>query len=135
MVIGVTLDTNIYVSALEFGGIGGRILSMARTGAFRLDVSDAILDELVTVLREDFKWDGYRLHFARLQIAKMANLVVPAQTLNVVKEDPDDNCILECALTAESHLIVTHDKHLLRFGEYRGIKIILPVDFVRRVSA
>ncbi len=47
--IGVTLDTNIYVSALEFGGVGARLLAMARAGLFRLDVSDAILDEVVTV--------------------------------------------------------------------------------------
>jgi predicted nucleic acid-binding protein len=76
-VAGVTLDTNIYVSALEFGGINARLLGMARAGAFRIDISDAILDELVSVLRDDFKWDCYRLHFAREQIAKMANLVVP----------------------------------------------------------
>lgn len=60
-----TLDTNIYVSALEFGGVGARLLGMARAGAFRIDVSDAILDEVVTVLRDDFRWDGYRLRFAR----------------------------------------------------------------------
>jgi hypothetical protein len=54
-VIGVTLDTNIYVSALEFGGVNARLLGLARAGAFRIDVSDAILDELVSVLRDDFK--------------------------------------------------------------------------------
>ena len=43
--LGVTLDTNIYVSALEFGGVGERLLGMARAGMFRIDVSDAILDE------------------------------------------------------------------------------------------
>ena len=64
---GVTLDTNIYVSALEFGGVGARLLGMARAGMFRIDVSDAILDELLTVLRDDFRWDGYRLHFGREQ--------------------------------------------------------------------
>ena len=46
----VTLDTNIYVSALEFGGVGARLLGMARAGMIGIDVSDAILDELVTVL-------------------------------------------------------------------------------------
>lgn len=39
--LGVTLDTNIYVSALEFGGVGARLLGMARAGMFRIDVSDA----------------------------------------------------------------------------------------------
>ncbi len=50
----VTLDTNAYVSALEFGGVSARLLGMARAGIIRIDVSDAILDELVTVLRDDF---------------------------------------------------------------------------------
>jgi putative PIN family toxin of toxin-antitoxin system len=131
-VAGVTLDTNIYVSALEFGGINARLLGRARAGAFRIDISDAILDELVSVLRDDFKWDGYRLHFAREQIAKMANLVVPTQTLDLVQQDPDDNRILECAVAAGSSVIVTYDKDLLRLGEYGGIKIVRAVDFIRR---
>jgi putative PIN family toxin of toxin-antitoxin system len=130
-VVGVTLDTNIYVSALEFGGINSRLLGMARAGAFRIDVSDAIVDELVGVLRDDFKWESYRLHFAREQIVKMANRVVPTRTIDVIKEDPDDNRILECAVAAESGVIVTYDKDLLRLAEYGGIKIIRTVDFVR----
>ncbi len=81
---GVTRDTNVYVSALEFGGINARLLGMDRAGAFRIDVSDAILDELVGVLRDDFKWESYRLHFAREQIAKMANLVLPTQTIDAM---------------------------------------------------
>jgi putative PIN family toxin of toxin-antitoxin system len=131
-VAGVTLDSNIYVSALEFGGIGARLLGMARAGDFRLDVSDAILDEVVTVLRDDFNWNGYRLHFAREQIARLTNLVAPTQTLDVVKEDPDDNRILECALAAGSDFIVTHDKDLLRLGEYGGIEIVRAVEFLQR---
>jgi putative PIN family toxin of toxin-antitoxin system len=134
-VAGVTLDTNIYVSALEFGGINARLLGMARAGAFRIDISDAILDELVSVLRDDFKWEGYRLHFAREQIAKMANLVVPTQRLDLVQQDPDDNRILECAVAAGSSVIVTYDKDLLRLGEYGGIKIVRAVDFIRRGSS
>ena len=39
----VTLDTNIYVSALEFGGLGARILGMARAGVLQIDISDAII--------------------------------------------------------------------------------------------
>jgi predicted nucleic acid-binding protein len=87
-VLGVTLDTNIYVSALEFAGVGARLLGMARAGMFRIDVSDAILDELLTVRRDDFRWGGYRLHFGREQIANMANRVVPRQRLDIIKEDP-----------------------------------------------
>jgi len=123
-VIGITLDTNIYVSALEFGGVGARILGMARAGMIRIDVSAAILDELVTVLRDDFAWEGYRLHFAREQLARLGNLVTPKKTIDAIKEDPDDNRILECALEAGSEFIVTSDKDLLRLGGYGSIRIV-----------
>lgn len=122
--IGITLDTNIYVSALEFGGVGARILGMARAGMIRIDVSAAILDELVTVLRDDFAWEGYRLHFAREQLARLGNLVTPKKTIDAIKEDPDDNRILECALEAGSEFIVTSDKDLLRLGGYGSIRIV-----------
>lgn len=128
--LGVTLDTNIYVSALEFGGLGARLLGMARAGMFRIDVSDAILDEVVTVLRDDFRWDGYRLHFAREQIANMANRVVPPQVFDVIKEDPDDNRILECAVEAKSDLIVSWDKDLLRLGSLGNLRIVTAKEFV-----
>ncbi len=44
----------------------------------------------------------------------------PTQTLDVIKEDPDDNRILECAAAAKSDYIVTDDKDLLRLGKYGG---------------
>jgi putative PIN family toxin of toxin-antitoxin system len=129
-VLGVTLDTNIYVSALEFGGVGARLLGMARAGMFRIDVSDAILDELLTVLRDDFRWDGYRLHFGREQIANVANRVVPRQRLDIIKEDPDDNRILECAVEAKSDFIVSSDKDLLRLGNYGDVRMVTAKEFM-----
>lgn len=129
--ISVTLDSNIYVSALQFGGIGVRLIGMARSGAIRMDTSEAILAETVGVLRDKFGWDGYRLHFARLELRKFAHIVVPTQTLNVTG-DPDDNRILECAIAAGSDYIVTYDNDLLRLGEYAGIKIVRAVEFLQR---
>ena len=132
--ISATVDSNIYVSALQFGGIGVRLIGMARSGAIRMDISEAILAETIGVLRDKFGWDGYRLHFARLDLRKFAHIVVPAQTLNVT-DDPDDNRILECAIAAGSDYIVTYDKDLLRLGEYAGIKIVRAVDFLQRGMA
>jgi putative PIN family toxin of toxin-antitoxin system len=123
-VTGATLDTNIYVAAFEFGGIGARLLGMARAAMFRLDVSDAILDETLGVLREKFRWEGYRLHDARLKILRIANHVSPSRVLDVVAADSDDNRILECAIEAGSEHVVTEDKDLLRMGSFEGIRIL-----------
>jgi predicted nucleic acid-binding protein len=57
-------------------------------------------------------------------------LVFPAQAIDAVPDDPDDNRILECAVAAGSHFIVTGDKHLLRFGQYDGIEIVKVASFL-----
>ena len=112
----VTLDTSIYVSAFQFGGM--RLLHMAVNGDIEIAVSQAIIDELIRVLRDKFHWDGYRLHDARQRILGFARLVEPAQTLDVVKEDEPDNRILECAADSGSDFIISADKDLLRLGTY-----------------
>jgi putative PIN family toxin of toxin-antitoxin system len=128
-VIRATLDSNILISALEFQGVGSRLIAMAGAGIIRLDTSDAILDETIGVLRDKFHWDGYRLHFARIELRNIANCVTPRETL-AVADDPDDDRILECAVEAGSDIIITHDKDLLRLREYRGIKIVRPDQFL-----
>jgi len=125
----VTLDTNIYVSAFQFGSM--RLLHMAVDGGIEVAVSQPILDELIRVLREKFQRDGYRLHAARGQVLGLAMLVAPAQTLDVVKVDEPDNRILECAVEAASGFIIAADKALLRLGSYSGIRIVTAADFLR----
>ncbi len=39
---------------------------------------------------------------------------------------------LECAVAARSEYIVTWDKDLLQLGEYAGIRILTPVQFIER---
>lgn len=97
----------------------------------RIDTSDAILDETIGVLREKFHWNGYRLHFAGLELPRLTNCVKPAPTVTVTG-DPDDDRILECAVTAASDHIVTHHDDLLRLGEHSGIKIVKVADFPHR---
>ena len=126
-----TLDTNVYISALNFRGRPTKLLGMARAGTLRIDISDHIMAEIVRVLREDFAWDGYRLHFMKETLLKIANRVTPTRRVKVV-DDPDDDRIIECALAAGSDCIVTNDKALLRVGSYEGIEIVSVADFLQR---
>ena len=56
--------------------------------------------------------------------------VFPQITINLIKDDPDDNAILECAFTAEVEYIVTGDSHLLTLESFKGIKILSPSEFL-----
>ena len=126
----VTADTNVYISALSFGGIPERILQLARAGALDLAISDVILLEIERVLALKFHWASAPLRDALLEIATYTTRVQPIERLDIVTADPSDNRILECAIEAHSEYIVTGDSHLLRVGDYRGISILRPSDLL-----
>ena len=128
--ISATLDTSVYIRALHFGGPATVIIRHARAGNIRIDISDAILAETIRVLRDKFQWDGYSLQDARGKLLALGNYVSPTETLNVIKEDPDDDRILECAATAKSDFIVSEDKDLLRLGQFGNVRIVSVRDFI-----
>ena len=126
-----TADTNIFISALIFpGGKPFRFLELAREGKMSLAVSEAILDEVGGVLARKFNWVPEDVADARKWITAMARTTKPAIQLEVIKEDPPDNRILECAVAAGSDYIVSGDKDLLRLGRYDSIKILGVADFL-----
>jgi uncharacterized protein len=113
-VIRVTADSNIYISTLHFGGPPDEFLELARTGIIELTISDDILAEVTRVLCDKFGWSEEALSMVQARIADFTVRVAPAQKLDVVREDPTDNCILECAVEGKSGYLVTRDKHLLK---------------------
>jgi putative PIN family toxin of toxin-antitoxin system len=124
-VLRVAADSNIYVSVLSAGrGNPYEFLGMARTRKIRLGVSDAILDEVADVMARKFDWPPEDIDEAKRQIERFSEKVRPSVFLEVVKGDPDDDRILECASTAGSDYIVSGDKHLLRFSPYDSIRIL-----------
>ncbi len=90
------------------------ILGAARAGKIRLDISEPIIKETLRVLRNRFEWNGDMIHQTRGALMSIGNLVTPSAAIDVIKEDPDDNRILECAVAAKSDFIVSEDKDLLR---------------------
>ena len=131
----VTADTNIYVSALQFGGLPHRFLDHAAAGDFRLDISDAILTETLGVLRDKFNWPERDLQDAEASLTAITHRVTPTRTLDIIKTDPSDNRILECATEARSDYIVTGDrKHILPLGQVEGIPIVTAAEFLKRLG-
>jgi predicted nucleic acid-binding protein len=82
------------------------------------------------VLRVKFQWSPEAVALFRERVADFTEKVIPTQKLNVIKEDPPDNRILECAVDGRSEYIVTRDNDLLRLGSYGGTKIIKVADFL-----
>src|SRR5690242_9319298 len=96
--IRVVLDTNVYISALMFGGLPGSLLDLALLQSFLLVVSPAVLDELDEKLRLKFDVSAEETSIIRAKLESNAEIVRPDIVLNVIDDDPDDNRVLECAV-------------------------------------
>jgi len=134
----VVLDTNALISGLLWDGNEARVIEKAETKEIRLFISRELIEELEGVLkREKFckKLEGkeYTVDKAVAKIVLIATLIKPTHKINAVKDDPEDNRVLECAVSAEADVIVSGDSHLLNLKNYSGINIITASDFIKKI--
>jgi predicted nucleic acid-binding protein len=52
----ITADSNIYISALNFGGKPLEVLGLARAGEIELAISNAIITEVSRIWHHKFYW-------------------------------------------------------------------------------
>ena len=131
----VVLDTNVYFSAFtHHQGPPFRIWQKAVNRSFILLVSPAILREIAGVLREDLQWQATDIVAHLKLVARIAEIINPKVSLQVIAEDPTDDRILECALAGGADLIVSGDHHLRKLKSFRNIGIVQPSDFLRTLG-
>lgn len=132
----VVLDTNAIVSAsLSPRGNPAEIIRRWETDEFDIATSPDLIQELKKALgydqvRKYTKVSDEDLQSLLSRFQTITIIVDPQTTLYVVDKDPDDNRVLECALAARAHYVVTGNKHLLDLKEYQGIIILTPATFL-----
>ena len=126
----IVVDTNVIVSALVFGGLPRRVFELVESGRCDFYYSTEIENETRRVLRDKFGWDKGRLDRYLPLLWDLGERVTPRNRVTAIKEDPDDNRILECALAAGADTIVSGDGHLLRLTTFEGIAILTPREFL-----
>lgn len=129
------LDTNVYLSAFAYPARPlAEVWRHAVRRRYTLLVSPAIINEVGRTLRTVFDWDdAHALAQLRL-IVRVAEIIVPTITLQVIEEDPADDRVLECAVAGHADLIVSGDRHLRKLRRYHNIPIVRPVDFLRMLG-
>lgn len=95
---------------------------------FKLYVSPAILAEVQEKLEGKLQFER-RLAVEYInRIKDTAAIVNPTRKLEIIKNDPDDNIILECAVEADADILISADKDLLKLKMYEGIQIQHPTN-------
>ena len=113
-----------------FGGLPGTFLDLALFGAFQLVTSPILLAELDEKLVFKFNVLIEDSEKIQLKLKGATQLVEPAEQIAFIREDPDDDRVLECAVAAKANCIVSGDRHLLKLGSFRGIKILTVRQFI-----
>jgi len=126
-------DTNVLVSALFWRGTPHHCFLAAQAGLFELIVSDEILNELRRVLSQKLRLPPEEVEEAVKSILAIAQRVDITETVMRVREDPADDKFLSVAASAKGDFVVSGDKHLLRIGEFRKIRIISTSNFFVQV--
>ena len=127
-------DTNILFSATGWRGSPYQCLAFARSGRITLILCQEILTEYHEKLQTKLGMTPEQATRAVTEILSCATLSKIKNELHVVKDDPDDDKIIECAVAGEAAYIVSGDKHLLDMKEYQGIAIIRANDFLALVT-
>ena len=132
----IVCDTNVLISATLFpGSPPDEVIQLAREGFIDLASSPEILSEFKRVLREKFNTPKEEIKEITECIEGIAVIVKPIRKINLIKQDPTDNKILECALKAEADYIISGDtKHLQPLKEFQGIPILSPAKFLAAIS-
>lgn len=131
----ITTDTNVLLSSSFWKGASFTILERVEQKEIELILSEEIIEEFTRILQYEevqkkIKDKNLEMRRSVEEIISIATIVEPKEKLKVVKDDPDDNKILECALEGNVDYIITKDNHLLKLKEFRRIKIITPEEFL-----
>jgi hypothetical protein len=131
----IVVDTNIFVSSF-FGGNPRKIIDLWQNEKITLCLSGDILDEYVDVLnRIGFKGEPEIEELLSL-FSSGFNILFTTKTpvIKIVKEDPEDDKFIECAVALKAKVVVTGDKALLAIKEYRGIQILTPAQLLSQIG-
>ena len=127
----VVIDTNVFVSSF-FGGNPRKIIDLWKDDKITLCLSRAILDEYVDVLcRIGLKNESELKELLSL-FSKGFNIlfVIKTPKIQIIKNDPDDDKFVECAMALKADVVITGDREVLAVKEYAGIRILTPQQFL-----
>jgi hypothetical protein len=130
----LVIDTNVLISSF-FGGNPKEVIDLWRRGSALLCLTREVLEEYLRVIaRLPIAPETKRRLVAILQEKRNLELVIPLKHHAVIREDPEDDKFIDCAVEAKADYIISGDEHLLGVKAYRGIPICSPKEFLQRIK-
>ena len=133
----VVIDTKVFVSSfLETSGAPRKIIDLWKRGEIVICLSDEIVTEYINVLfRMGLKGDEDIGELLEL-LNRKVNIIFASteQKLQLIVADPGEDKFVECAVVAGADVIISAEKHLLDLKEYKHVRILTPLEFIKQYS-
>lgn len=135
----VVIDTNIWLSALLWGGQPSLIIQLIEEKQIQAISSENMLIELTDILHKPKLQKRLdRLKFSADEVViiakRLMTLVVIEEVIIPELRDPKDQMVLATAIAGDAQIVISGDKDLLVLHPYGNISILLPQEFLSRFA-
>lgn len=93
-----------------------------------------IIEEVSRIWREKFGWQDSRIEDAVHLLRTYGTVIDPPRQSSEARLSADDNRVLDCAIDGAVEYLVTGDRGIRSLGQFQGISIVNPAEFLRLFS-
>lgn len=132
----IVLDTNVWISALLFGGNPRKLIQIAQNNQLQIYASEVLLEELAEVLNHSkFQPRLQSLDVTSetlwLNVTRLVHVCQNPPSITCPElRDPDDIIVLQAAVAAQAIAVVSGDNDLLVLREFDSIPILTVTAFL-----
>ena len=109
MALRVVIDTNVYISAIFWGGKPRQIVDMGRDGHIFIFTSMDIEKEIADKLSVKFHLAEDEISRIMLDFGTFTIPVEPTKKISFIKGYPADDKFLECGIACQANYVVSGD--------------------------
>ncbi len=126
----IVIDTNVFLSAIVFGGQPRKLINLIADDALTLVTAEELVTELRRVITSKFPEFIADLKKIEKLLESDATWVRLGGVTIAVSRDSDYDKFIEVAVLGNCHYIISGDKDLLDIKLYDSVKIVSVSEFL-----
>lgn len=131
----IVLDTNVLVSAAMHPRKSRMLLELGLAERFVIVTSDLLLEEFAGVTSRPKFAEGAQVakEFASA-INSSCKKINMKSSLRVIRDDPNDDIMVNTAIDGKADYIVTGDSHLMELRKFKWIRIVTVDEMLKKLG-
>ena len=132
----IVLDTNCLIQSVSPRSKYHAVWEFFVSGENRLCITNEIIEEYIEILQKLVGYEVSEYIVKTIINSPFTEFFTPYYHFELIKADPDDNKVVDCAIVAHARYVVTNDHHydVLKEIPFPKVQIISIQDFMKVVG-